>query len=496
MRRVRADAEARAVRVKATAWAVLAVSSEKQLETLAHQEAMAEEVASRNGWSLERVFGRGREGVGSGKRGVRAIMVTVIAELQALEPEQRPTWLWMRRVDRTGRGRAAESLLALHAIADLGVRIWDHDTGEVRLDTAEGEIIAGLKAGLARLENEVRSKKSRAAIARKRAAGIPVGRVPYGLQRDPSGRYVVQEPQAEAVRRAFALRIEGVGSVRIAHQLAQASAPYPYAKGERPVRWSPLRVMRLLQNRAYVGTIVDEVTFERAQRIAAELGRATAPAGYPWPLSGAVRCYCGRNMIGNRTGRNRAFPYYVCRASWHHEGKLRMVRAEQLEARFVALLDDLVETPALVEQYRRRPEGPSPALLERAIRAARHRLDESARQRTAVWDLHAKGLVRDEEVQARLDALAVQRDEIGAELAGLERQRAAALAASQDLADAQNTLKRAREAWEGATDEERRGIARVVAVQLGGLCVEPDGTLSTRYPEDPHAQSRRRRRAM
>lgn len=476
---------------------MLAVSSERQAETLPHQRAMAEQIAASKGWTLERVVGEGREGVGSGKRGVRAILVAIIADLYDLPPAARPAWLWMRRVDRVGRGRAAESMLALHEIADLGVRIWDHDAGEVRLDTAEGEIIAGLKAGLARLENEIRAKKSRAALERKRKAGIPIGKVPYGLVRGADQQYVASEPQAAAVRTAFAMCIEGAGSSKIARHLALTAPPYTYTTGERPVRWDTRRVIRLLRNEAYAGTVVDEVTFERARRARTRFSQAPKQPRYDWPLTGALRCWCGRNMIGKSSGRpGGRWRYYICGATWSHGGKMRFVRAPDLEDQFVELLADLQARPDLVAHYRRRDEGPSLVMLDRTLRESRRRLEQIAKARQAVWELFETGKLRAEDVQERLDSFAPERERITEEIAELERQRGSALIATADVADAAALISRASEAWAAATPEERREIAMTVAISLGGFCAEESGELGVRYPEDSQAQANRRARGV
>jgi DNA invertase Pin-like site-specific DNA recombinase len=474
---------------------MLSVSSDKQTETLAHQEAMADQCATQRGWRIERVIGRGREGVGTGKNGPRAVLARIIAELRELEPAQRPAWVWMRRVDRVGRGRAAESMIALHEIGDLGVRIWDHDTGEVRLDTAEGEIIAGLKSGLARLENEIRSKKTQATVARKRAAGLPIGKVPYGLTWAPGGftRYVAREPQAEAVRVAFALRLQGAGGNKIASHLAGIAAPYPYARGERPVRWDQRRVYRLLRNRAYVGTVVDEVTFERVQRL---WKHETRPRpGYPWPMVGSLRCYCGRGMTGRMSTvkdgpwRRR---YYLCPARWNHNWVLRLVRAEHIEQQFVGLVRDFVEHPDRLNSHISRGDGLTVALLDKSIREVSGRIEEVVKRRASVWDLHAAGKIRDDDVQERLDALARERDALSADRRELEQQRATAAALARTAIDVAETLAWARDAWDGNVDQARRDSVRLVAAALGGFCAEEDGELNPRWPEDPNAQVTRK----
>lgn len=478
---------------------MLAVSADKQVETLAHQQHMAEQTAELKGWTLEHVLGVGREGVGSGKSGPRAIVVRLIAELTALPAEQRPAWVWMRRVDRAGRGRAADSLVALHAITDLGVRIWDHDSGEVRLDTAEGEIVAAIKTGLARLDEQTRIGKALAGYARRRAAGkVAVNLRPYGLILGPDGLDHADEERAPVVREVFRLRLERLGRLTIARQVGAAAPPYLLADGStKPVVWDSKAIRRILEQRAYVPAVVDEITFARVQAINDELrgvpGERREHAERP--LVGVVRCFCGSMMYWQATtgpDRSIRWPYYVCRATWNHD-KHRMIRAADLEATFIAFLKRLRAEPALLERYRRRAyTGPSPKLLERSITETRAALAAIVKARDGVWAMHTAGQLRDEDMQERLDAVSADRAKLADRLDQLTRDLAVASAASapRKKADVEIALRTAADRWATWAPDIKRVFARSLSVYLGGLCLEADGTLVVRTlsPRAPRAK--------
>jgi DNA invertase Pin-like site-specific DNA recombinase len=205
------------------------VSSELQAETLAHQRKMAQDDAKLHGWRLDRV---GDNQGGDPQARSRSVLFELIPELRRLESDERPAWIWMRRVDRMGRGRIAESQLAMDEIVDLGVRLWDHDAGEVRLETATDQIIAAVKSGLAKLENEVRRDKMLAVYARKRAAGQTIGnKRPYGITRGPDGREVAVEPEAAAVRIAFRMTAAGASNAEVARKLSAIAPPRKNSDG-------------------------------------------------------------------------------------------------------------------------------------------------------------------------------------------------------------------------------------------------------------------------
>jgi DNA invertase Pin-like site-specific DNA recombinase len=469
------------------AWALLVVSSDIQAESLAHQRAWAEETAKAKGWTLDRVF----EGVSSGKDGPRRLLREMVGELRKLDAAARPGWLLMIRADRIGRGRIAESQIAQHELIDLGVRIWTRNDGELKLDSAMDQLIAAVRATTAAFENEVRVDKARAIYRRKRAAGLAIGnRRPYGLAFGPDGRDVVAEDQAEIVRMVFQLRIDGHGYTSIARRVAPIAPPYRFKDGERAVHWLPRRVRDMLELRTYVPLVIDEVTFHRAQLVSDRLPRQSAQAVHSWPLTGAVRCYCGGAVMGKVAGKSGRFRYYGCYSRWNHDNSVRLVRAEKVEQQFVALLAELKDKPHLIAEAAARVHGASPALIDRAITEASANVASLNRQRERVWEMNNEGKVRDEDVQDRLDALARRRDDEIAKVAELEAQRARAMAAVRRVTDTEALIAKAHALYGEATSEEQRALARAVSLDLGGLCVEADGTLTIRWVRDPTARRR------
>lgn len=465
------------------AWVLAVVSSDAQAETLGFQRAWAKDTAKERGWTIDREF----SGVSSGKDGPRKLLRDLIGALREIPAAERPAWLLMIRADRVGRGRLVESQVALHELLDLGVRIWTRDAGELKLDSATDQIIAAVKAGLATLENEVRRDKMTAVYRRKREAGQAVGnRRPYGLTIGPAKTDVAVPGLDDAVRLAFQLRIEGATFYAIAAKLLEVAPPYQFKKGEMAVRWTAARVKRLLTNRAYIGPVVDEVTFARAQR---NMGVERRPRKHVWELGGApLRCYCGRAMAGNFTAhpRDPAKPghrYYRCFASWNHEGWGRMVRADDVEGQFAQILATLEANPSLIASYRQRPAVSDRALVDRALPAAKRKLEELDRQKARIWELHTAGKLADEHLQSRLDELAETRAGLLAQIEELSTKHTLATHARRIDQDARDAIATAAAMYPKAAPAERAELVRLVAAHLGGgLCVEEDGTLSFRVP--------------
>jgi DNA invertase Pin-like site-specific DNA recombinase len=458
-------------------WLLAAVSSEGQAETLPHQRAWGEEVASTRGWRLTRII----EGVATGKTGPRRIVRDLLADIRALDVEARPTRLLMIRADRLGRGSIVESQIVLRDLRDLGVSVVTRDQGELKLESAMDELISAATLAVARHENDVRRDKMRQVRRRKREAGEPMGKAPYGLRYE-NNKCLIDGERAPVVRQAFKLRLQGKGLEAIARRLTAIALPHLYLNGNsRVVNWTPTRVRKLLLNRAYVGPIVDEATYARAQKATALLAndrKHDRRRRYPWPLAGSLRCYCGRGMLGLACGIEPwRYRYYACRARWNHDDRLRLVRADKLEEQFVALLGRLRASPKLIERHRRRSLTASPQLLERTLREQKARLDELARKRDVAWELHAASKVRAEDVQERLDALSRARGELQDRILAVQQELATAKAATSQQLDAEALIRRGAQIFRKANVEEQNKIARAVSVELGGLHVDADQRL-------------------
>jgi DNA invertase Pin-like site-specific DNA recombinase len=479
-----------------SAWAYLAVSSSPQ-ETMLEEDqlAWARDEAERQGWTITHVV----RGVGSGKLGPRAMARELLVQLRALDPEQRPDYVLITRIDRVGRGAIVETQLVFHELRELGVRAYTREDGEVRSDTPLEQLMVAMKATLAAQENEVRRDKALATYRRRAAAGRTVGnKRPYGLK-SVDGVDVPDERYADVVREVFRLRLQGFGYFAIARRmLAFAPATREWANGKSSViRWTQNRVKRLLETKLYAGVLIDEVTFERARRITAELTRPADPTSRnknEWPLSGSIRCYCGRAMVGKASGPARhRYRYYVCHATWAHP-KLRMVRADRIEPQFVELLRELRARPSLVADARRSAVATSPKMLQRALREAAAVLADVSARRAKIWAAIESDELRGPEAQGRLDELTADRDAAEARLAELERERAYATTMEARTADAAAILAEAAGLYDAALESERRQLARVVAIELGGLWVDEDEQLQIGRRIDPAASRRRKTR--
>lgn len=459
-----------------TVWALLVVSSEAQSETLRHQRTWAEGLAKDKGWRIARLI----EGVASGNEGPRRLSRDLLLEVRATPIEARPAYVLMIRLDRIGRGSIVDSQIFVRDLLALGTRVYTRNAGEIRLDSAMDELVAAVQMAVARHENDVRRDKMRAVYQRRLAAGQVISnRPPYGLLLTLERRFVARRECIPAIRQAFKMSARGARFTDIVDWLQANSEPHRCKNGRTyEVRWSDPRLRKMFQNRAYIGTVVDQGTWLRAQRprVKRTIGRVSPRdrIRLEFELAGVFRCICGMSLscVVNRTPR-REHPYYVCRAGWTHK-KARYHRASDLERRFLDFLQMLSErvTPCA--------NPPAKATIERLdgiIERLRTRLVAVEQSRARIWYLDDRGHLEPRDLAERLANLDAQKADIEGHLVARLEERAALEESVDRDADAETLRRDALAQYLAASPIDRSTIGRAVAGSLGGLRVTASGQI-------------------
>jgi DNA invertase Pin-like site-specific DNA recombinase len=472
-----------------TAWAYLVVSSEQQADTLDHQQTWASTLASEKAWQISRTF----RGVSSGRDGTRGLLEELLEELRKTPKPERPDRVLMIRLDRLGRGLGLEALAAIAEIARLGVVIHTRQDGDYTLARASDSILPLMRVVTGAIENEARRDKARAVFTRRRASNLVVGnKRPYGLKLD-AGKDVPQEPQAQAVRFAFELAVNGYGLAAIGVRLRSIAPPKIYVNGRtHQTDWTNVRVAKLLGNSAYCGTLIATDVWENVQALRAGASIARSQTRHPWPLSGSIHCGCGRLLIGSIHGSPPRRVYRCTEKAVH--GKNVTYSARMLEAAFEDLLGRLTASPELEAAVVARSEiTVTSETLRRRLAELDAAIARQTTERQRAWSLNERGLIVDVELARRLR-------EIDAELRRLNDDRSTVTAAERALAlRRENTLRAAQlvdEAvalWRDGDVERQRFAAQSLARALGGLFID-SGTLRVGAPPAPQRFKKARAR--
>lgn len=464
-----------------TAWAYLAVSTAKQAETLEDQERWVTDAASVNDWEITRTF----RGVSSGASGVRKLLEELIVALQSTPKARRPKRICMIRLDRTGRGLGLDAIAALATIHKLGVMIHTRQDGDVSLARVTDVFLPVIRVLTAATENEARRDKALATYTSRRAAGKHIGSLaPYGVSL-VKGEPQPLEPQASVVRRAYELRARGHGYRTIVRELHAASPPKMRRDGT-PVTlaWNPSSVRYMIRCKTYKGVVVDAGLWDRANAVSNRGFTIKESTRYPWPLGGAVKCECGRRLIGNPSKSNwkgkkaYSYRYYLCLNVTAHEGKLPRHRAEKLESQVPGLFARLKATRVAEETYAREfTEGRQE--IEARIQAAQQQALTISRRKSHAWDMAAEGGISNDNLRDRLKALDAEMDSAHT---NMQREKAQldAILASKDIEEGlQEVFGDLAQLWPEAGPTERRAATNALSRIVGGLTATVGGALET-----------------
>jgi DNA invertase Pin-like site-specific DNA recombinase len=275
-------------------------------------------VEERDGWTVVAEYEDEAKSAYSGNRGKG--LEQAMTECERLSAEHGSCTLIVQRSDRLARGDGK------HARSLVQVVAWaiEHDVELVSIQDPEifprgelRELMAAVGKMKGHGESKVKGESVSKGMEREKAKGrFMGGRVPYGYRGvgKREDRKLEEEPaQANVVRSIFSDYVAGVSVREIARSL---SAPSP-AGG----RWQRSAVSRILANVNYIGAIVDEDVWQRAQAIrVGHLKRKPGrhPDGGHLCVKGLLRCHCGSSMKPMRARSGVGHSVYRCSGRIEH----------------------------------------------------------------------------------------------------------------------------------------------------------------------------------
>ena len=372
----------------------------------------------------------------------------------------------------------------------------------------------GLMAAIGKIELD--NFRERAAMGKRGAAKrgrIATGKPPYGYRVSPDGRPMVDEAEAEVVRRIFHDYVErGLGIVRIAWDLTDEGVPTATGRGT----WHESVVQNLLGNPVYTGTwsygrtrniatdegtrvfaqpadtwidvpvppVVDEETFQRAQATKrARLSRAKRNTKVLYLLQHLLRCAeCGRTFQahsrwhanatreGRRVSYDRKAPlrYYACTGS-----KLRLhcrekptIRAERLEGRVWDEVKRVLQEPGvIIAGMEAVGQGDNESLAEEQVKAERD-LRAVQREEERLVRLYVAGKITEEMLDLQRKFITERLEHLRARVDDY-RTRAATELTREQLADSiQAWTARVGAGLEALNEEEKRDVLQDVVDEI------------------------------
>ncbi len=419
----------------------------------------------------------------------RPIFNAMLSELRALKPKDRPSELIIVKLDRFGRSSEDAPWLGKQ-LRQLGVRLVSLDEGSLNADEfGEQAKMAALSIG-AMAENAQKSSRMRASYERRRREGKVAANVaPYGL--DYMGGRDVEVPETGPfIRRAFEMYVEGKGRDPICRWL-RLNAPVQVVRRLNPdgsVRelrkslvWDINSLSGIIKNPRYRGTVVSEALFDEAQRLREQRIRIPSARTQEFPLSGCLKCEeCGRKLQGASSpngSKTKRLRYYTCRFC-----KGIRVNAERVEAAFRLATSQLEADMESVKAWIAGdfdPDRRADASRERELASLERRCTPEAveSRRKATWAPYYSGAITDSQLRTQLDDLERVNLADKERLAALRAEVGTTRKTARSAAQVSRLLCGFWPAFDRATYDQKRVLARTLSDALGGLAINKEGEL-------------------
>lgn len=326
------------------------------------------------------------------------------------------------------------------------------------------------------------SRKIRSVFKSKGMSGKHLtGTVIYGYLWDENREHwLVDEEAAEVVRRIFSLTLEGYGPYQIACKLSADRIEIPVVHLARfnegvnrskpvkdPYGWGSSTIVNILKKREYLGhtinfktrkhfkdkkshyvsedkwtifentheAIIDQQTFDLAQKIRSNVRRYPNGWGEAAPLTGLLYCAdCGGKMYVHRTNNGKRVSQYTCsnytkvpcgtRCSTQHrinESAVLTLVSDTLRAIAEYSKNDRTEFIHTVQETQVAQQSADISKKRRRLAAAQKRAGELEKLICKIYEDNALGKLPDARYRALDAQYAKEQDALEIEIAELEK---------------------------------------------------------------------------
>lgn len=150
-----------------------------------------------------------------------------------------------------------DSIETIRLLKSLGIGVY-FEKENINTLSGESELVLTILSSMAQEESLSISKNNKWGCQKRFQSGewIP-SYLPFGYTRDDDGNIILEETEAETVRRIFNEYLNGKGAYIIAKGLTQDGIPPRRGVGD----WSESTIMEILMNEKYTGDLLMQKTF-------------------------------------------------------------------------------------------------------------------------------------------------------------------------------------------------------------------------------------------
>ena len=237
--------------------------------------------------------------------------------------------VWMRNQNRLDRNTGIFYLFVT-AVKKAEIQVYFADGDAIDFNDPTTLLQTSIISSLNQYQAQLQSKQTKKALKDSASEGKAWGVIPYGYSADKKSQIIINEIQAEIVKKIFELSLKDWGTLRIATYLNDEGIPTRYndlegtlkttnriskrevEKNYKDIKWSPNTVLGILKNTWYIGSriyagieyptpsIIDKAIFDKVQNnLVKNKSKGGRKATYNYLLKGIAICgKCGRNYYG------------------------------------------------------------------------------------------------------------------------------------------------------------------------------------------------------
>jgi site-specific DNA recombinase len=331
------------------------------------------------------------------------------------------------------------------------------NSGEVILNP-ESILLGTVMSAFNKFYVEITKQKVKSVLKRNAENGKVHAISPYGFEKGEAGLMVINDVQAEIIKRIYALSLSGVGTIKIARILNEENIPTAYnliAKGgtisvknkytnkittrdKSKVTWAGGTIRNIITNTTYKGVktfagveydcpaIFDKHYWQKVNDNLKNNSNTTGVSTeHKYLLKGLLRCgRCGRNYYG-RTRVSKKDNYYTCsskRITNHNCGNRSLN---------IDILDDIIwnkfigngELIKLIEShYSNINTSDNVVEINAEIKAFESSLKVNEKSKNKLIDLVLNDVLSNAEVKTKMNGLRLEKDVLEAKIYNLNEQ--------------------------------------------------------------------------
>lgn len=331
------------------------------------------------------------------------------------------------------------------------------NSGEVVLNP-ESILLGTMVSAFNKFYVELTKQKVKSVLKRNAENGKVHAISPYGYKKNENGLMVVNDVQAETIKRIYALSLSGVGTIKIARILNAENIPTAYnliAKGgtisvknkytnkittrdKSKVTWAGGTIRNIITNTTYKGVktfagveyecpaIFDKHYWQKVNDNLKENSNTTGVSTeHKYLLKGLLRCgRCGRNYYG-RTRICKKDNYYTCSSK-----RITNFNCGNRSLN-IAVLDDIIwskfisdgELAKLIELHFSSVNSSDIIIeIKSEIKAFESKLKVLDKEKTNIVNSVRKGIFKDSEVSSEMNSIRIEKDILETKIYNLKEQ--------------------------------------------------------------------------